>query len=107
MKNILIYFPLILLSILSCKSEEKEVKKSTTPSVPVKDPEGLKIAFYNSDSLKSKYTYFVNQEKIIPTETFFIDDSIQHTNSAKKLGIKTYHLNNNEDIINLFPDIIQ
>ncbi|MAO32417.1 MAG: hypothetical protein CL824_02830 [Crocinitomicaceae bacterium] len=65
MKNILIYFPLILLSILSCKSEEKEVKKSTTPSVPVKDPEGLKIAFYNSDSLKSKYTYFVNQEKII------------------------------------------
>jgi len=65
MKNILIYLPIILITILSCNTEKKEVEKSTTPSVPVKDPEGLKIAFYNSDSLKSKYTYFVNQEKII------------------------------------------
>ena len=65
MKNVLIFLPIILLTILSCNSEVKEVKKSTTPNVPVKDPEGLKIAFYNSDSLKSKYTYFVNQEKII------------------------------------------
>ena len=77
MKNILIYFPLILLSILSCKSEEKEVKKSTTPSVPVKDPEGLKIAFYNSDSLKSKYTYFVNQEKIITQKQNSFENEIK------------------------------
>ena len=63
MKNTLIYLlPLILLSIISCNTDKKEVKKSTTPNVPVKNPEGLKIAFYNSDSLKSKYTYFVNQE---------------------------------------------
>ena len=66
MKNTLIYLlPLILLSIVSCNTEKKEVKKSTTPSVPIKDPEGLKIAFYNSDSLNSKYTYLVNQQKII------------------------------------------
>ena len=65
MKNILIYFTFILLSIVSCKSEEKEVKKSTTPNVPVKNPEGLKIAFYNSDSLKSKFTYVANQLNII------------------------------------------
>tara|TARA_Y100000385_G_scaffold227552_1_gene238514 strand:+ start:635 stop:1231 length:597 start_codon:yes stop_codon:yes gene_type:complete len=65
MKNILIYLPIILITILSCNTEEKKVKKSITPSVPVKDPEGLKIAFYNSDSLKSKYTYFVDQEKVI------------------------------------------
>ena len=53
------------------------------------------------------FKFVIKKEKIIPTETFFIDDSIQHTNSAKKLGIKTYNLNNKEDIINLFPDIIQ
>ena len=65
MKNIFIYLPIILITILSCNSEEKKVKKSTTPNVPVKDPEGLKIAFYDSDSLNSKYTYLVNQQKII------------------------------------------
>ncbi len=40
--------------------------------------------------------------------TLFIDDSIQHINSAKKLGLQTYHLNNSiESLETIFPDIIQ
>ena len=40
-------------------------------------------------------------------ETLFIDDSIQHINGANKLGIKTYLMEQNSSIIDLFPDIIQ
>ena len=39
--------------------------------------------------------------------TLFIDDSIQHIESAKKIGLKTYHLDGNETIESIFPDIIQ
>ena len=37
----------------------------------------------------------------------FIDDSPQHIKAAKELNINCYHLRDNEDIVNLFPDIIQ
>ena len=40
-------------------------------------------------------------------EVLFIDDSIQHINTAKKLGIKTYHLTKDESIEAIFPDIVQ
>ena len=39
--------------------------------------------------------------------TLFIDDSIQHIESAKKIGLKTYHLDGNETLESIFPDIIQ
>ncbi len=84
MKNILIYFTFILLSIVSCKSEEKEVKKSTTPNVPVKNPEGLKIAFYNSDSLKSKFTYVANQLNIITQKQNDFESEIKKKESNFK-----------------------
>lgn len=37
-----------------------------------------------------------------PKNTLFIDDSPQHIEGAKKIGIQAYHLENNEDISNLF-----
>ena len=40
-------------------------------------------------------------------ETLFIDDSIQHINTAKKMEINTYLMEQNKSIIDLFPDIIQ
>ena len=39
--------------------------------------------------------------------TLFIDDSIQHIESAKKIGLQTYHLDGNETLESIFPDIIQ
>jgi HAD superfamily hydrolase (TIGR01509 family) len=38
-----------------------------------------------------------------PLHTLFIDDSIQHIQSAKELGILTHHLVQ-EDIVALFED---
>ena len=42
-----------------------------------------------------------------PGEVFFIDDSPEHIEGANKLGIKTHHLKNGEEIATLFPDRAQ
>jgi glucose-1-phosphatase len=45
----------------------------------------------------------LNENKLIAQETLFIDDSIQHIESAKKLGIQTYWLDvKKESITDLF-----
>ena len=50
----------------------------------------------------------INENNLKIKNTLFIDDSIQHIISAKKLGLQTYHLNNSiESLETIFPDIIQ
>ena len=51
------------------------------------------------------FQIILNENKLYASEVLFIDDSIQHIESAKKLGIKTHHLQTNEEIATLFPDI--
>jgi glucose-1-phosphatase len=53
------------------------------------------------------FEYVLKENDINAQETLFIDDSIQHIAGAKKLGIITHHLKEKEDIITLFPDIVQ
>ena len=62
------------------------------------------IAVYISDK---EYQIILDENNLNPTEVFFIDDSPQHIDGAKKLGIQTYHLQDNEEVISLFPDITQ
>ena len=52
------------------------------------------------------FEYILKEQKLKAEEVFFIDDSPQHIAGAKKLGIHSHHLLDNEDIITLFPDII-
>ena len=40
-------------------------------------------------------------------ETLLIDDSVQHIEGAKKVGINAYLLNKEDSILRLVPDIIQ
>ena len=51
---------------------------------------------------KEIFEFVLAEQQLIPEETLFIDDSIQHINSARNLGIVTRHLINNEDITDLF-----
>jgi putative hydrolase of the HAD superfamily len=45
----------------------------------------------------------LSENKLDPNETLFIDDSIQHIEGAKKLGIHTYWLDiKKESVMNLF-----
>ena len=50
------------------------------------------------------FQIILKENKLQPSEVFFIDDSLQHIIGAKSIGIKTHHLLDNEDLINLFPD---
>lgn len=48
------------------------------------------------------FEFVINDQKINPKTTLFIDDSIQHIEGAKKTGLQTYHLKNQEEIYALF-----
>jgi HAD superfamily hydrolase (TIGR01509 family) len=52
------------------------------------------------------FEYILKEQKLKAEEVFFIDDSPQHIAGAKKIGIQSHHLLDDEDIITLFPDII-
>ena len=51
---------------------------------------------------KEIFEMVLNENKLNASETLFIDDSIQHIEGAKLVGINTYHLTKGESIIDLF-----
>jgi putative hydrolase of the HAD superfamily len=48
------------------------------------------------------YEYILNQEKLIPSETFFIDDKLENIEAAKAMGIVTYHLTDRDKLMDIF-----
>jgi putative hydrolase of the HAD superfamily len=62
-----------------------------------------KIGFRKPHS--EAFQLILKNNKLSANEVLFIDDSSQHIQGAKKLGIKTHHLQDNEEITTLFPDI--
>lgn len=55
-------FPLIVLVIAAACGEKKEEQ---APNVPIVKTEGLKIAFYYSDSLRNGFEYYKSQDERI------------------------------------------
>lgn len=51
---------------------------------------------------KSIFEFVCEQQSIDPKRSLFIDDSIQHIEGARKIGLQTVHLTNSEDLIQLF-----
>jgi putative hydrolase of the HAD superfamily len=51
---------------------------------------------------KQIFELVLNENNLRPSETLFIDDSIQHVEGAAKTGINAYHLQPTETIINVF-----
>lgn len=51
---------------------------------------------------KEIFEMVLEENHLIASETLFIDDSIQHIEGAKLVGINTHHLTNGETINNLF-----
>ena len=56
---------------------------------------------------KESFKIILDENNLNPKEVFFIDDSPQHIEGAKKIRDTDYHLQENEEIISLFPDITQ
>ena len=48
------------------------------------------------------FQLIIDENNLNPKETLFIDDSPQHIEGAKKVGLVTYHLTGGEDILELF-----
>ena len=53
------------------------------------------------------FFYLIKKNKLDVSKTLFIDDSPQHIKTAKKIGFKTYHLTDKEDIVSLFLEKAQ
>ena len=51
------------------------------------------------------FQLILDENNLNADEVLFIDDSPQHIEGAKNLGIKTYHLKDGEEVTTLFPDI--
>lgn len=52
---------------------------------------------------RSIYEFVLNQNKLNPNECLFIDDTYENVETAKQLGIKTWHIDPTvDDIIHLF-----
>ncbi len=50
---------------------------------------------------KEAFEYVINDCKILPNETLFLDDNEDNIITANKLGFKTYQIKNDEDLANL------
>lgn len=48
------------------------------------------------------FNYVLEDQKLVPSETVFIDDSEQHIIGAKSTGINAVHLSNGKTIMELF-----
>ena len=48
------------------------------------------------------FQWVLNENKLNPAETLFIDDTLMHVEAARELGITGYHLRNGEELILLF-----
>ena len=66
-------------------------------------------AFYLSHEIHFRkpnfdiYEFVLNTHTLKPEECLFIDDTLENTESAKKMGIHTWNINpKTEDVINLF-----
>lgn len=51
---------------------------------------------------KKIFEHVLNENNLIPSETLFIDDSIQHIHGANETGIITHHLKLPQTIIDVF-----
>jgi putative hydrolase of the HAD superfamily len=47
----------------------------------------------------------LKKNKLIPEETVFIDDSVQHVKAAGELGVRSYLLEPKMEIIDLLKDL--
>jgi glucose-1-phosphatase len=64
-------------------------------------------AYFSFDLHLSKpnpeiFEFVLNQHRLVPSKTLFIDDTFEHIEAARKLGLKTYHLEKPERLRDIF-----
>lgn len=96
MKKVLIICASIALVISSCGKGEKldKPKENTTPKVETRDLKGLKIAFYNSDSLKVYFDYFKMEEAFVTKKQTIFQKEVERRTKE----YQNYIAKNNEKL---------
>ena len=51
---------------------------------------------------KEIYKYVLDNSKLLPNETLFIDDVFENIEASAQLGIQSYWLKNGDEVVNLF-----
>lgn len=83
-KNYFLTFIAAAAILFSCGEDKKtdEVKTETAPVVQTVDTKGLKIAYYQMDSLKNDFTYYKKEEERINKKSKMYENTLMSRQKA-------------------------
>lgn len=76
------------LVLIACGEKKKE-EKDTTPNVPTVRTDGLKIAFYNQDSLAKHFKYYVEMDSLMKSKQLKFQSELQNREAALRKYVAT------------------
>lgn len=82
----------VSLTIVACGGKEKPAEQDTTPNVPVVRADGLKIAFYNQDSLTKHFRFYVEMDSMMKSKQLKFQAELQKREKA----LQSYVMTNEE-----------
>jgi len=53
------------------------------------------------------YDFMINDSKILPVETLFIDDGERNIEMGNQVGFQTYLAQNGEDLRHIFSEVLE
>lgn len=93
MKKIIIASLSLALTTLSCSEKKAEkVVVDTKPTVPVIRENGLKIAYYNQDSLKNGFTFYKQMDNLVKNKQIQFQKQLE----KKQMDLQSYLVANDE-----------
>jgi outer membrane protein len=75
MNKLVLFASIFGFIVLGCS--DNKPKPSTTPSVDKRDMKGLKIAYYNSDTLKEQFVFFKEQDSLMTSKQKAFESELQ------------------------------
>ncbi len=76
------------IAVLVACGKPKEVKETPAPTVEKHDMKGMKIAYYNSDSLKVLFEYFKKEEQIVKKKESAFEQEVERRTRAYRSFIE-------------------
>ena len=81
MKKLTLLLSIVSILLISCKQKQK-TEDLNTDNVPVVATDGIKIAYYVQDSLKSGYKYYTELDSIVKIKQLNFQKELQKRESA-------------------------
>jgi outer membrane protein len=75
MNKLVLFASIFGFIVLGCS--DNKPKPSTTPTVDKRDMKGLKIAYYNSDTLKEQFVFFKEQDSLMTSKQKAFESELQ------------------------------